>query len=232
MGSIPAPPPEATFVQTQVEGYLEAIFRPLAAVMPAEAQAEPKKEMRAHLEALIAAYQEIGASPEQAVQAALRQLGDARQVSRQWKREWERATFQESTRAATRTALSIFGGLTLFSGIMLFLTGQLINYDFGGGLLLGLDLWLPLVAGAGVGLLAKERPVRGTVHAMGLLFFPILLIYGAWTLTQTFTYPWQAILTFGGFQFVGWTLAGCTAAGFCGFLRRHYIRRRGRLAPG
>jgi hypothetical protein len=69
-------------MHSRLERYLEELERPLTALTP-EARAEWREEARQHLAALAAAHEELGSSPEEAVEAALRQFGDARQIGRQ-----------------------------------------------------------------------------------------------------------------------------------------------------
>src|SRR5579859_4441771 len=77
--------PEATHhnqipARAALETYLDTLCRPLAEATPPEEQRAIRDEMRAHLLALAAAHEELGNTPEEAMQAALRKFGSAQKV--------------------------------------------------------------------------------------------------------------------------------------------------------
>jgi len=71
----------------RVERFYLRLNEPLRR-MPAPERAELHQEVRQHLETLAAAHLELGASPEEAIEAALRSFGDPAIVGRKLMREW------------------------------------------------------------------------------------------------------------------------------------------------
>ena len=72
---------------------VNAWFRRLDAgwkYMPAEEQARQREEVQQHLEALMAANEELGSSPEEAMELALAQFGAPRKFGRRMAQEWQR----------------------------------------------------------------------------------------------------------------------------------------------
>jgi hypothetical protein len=65
----------------RLEEYLDQLERPLTALSPT-ARREWREEAHEHLQSLIAAHEELGSSPEEAVEAAVRQFGDAARIGR------------------------------------------------------------------------------------------------------------------------------------------------------
>jgi hypothetical protein len=212
--------PVSSAAEGRIADYLDHVFAPLAKIIPFEKRRELRAEMREHLEALIAAYQELGDTSEGAVENALAQFGSAQSVSRRWREEWERTDPAASTQAATRLAVRWFGAATLLTAIFLLLSGAYINYSFGLSLFLLLGVGLPTAAGAAVGFTAPSRPAQGTFRALSLLFLPFMMVYQIWAHCQTFDRPVYAGAFFAIFQFVGWTITGCATAGICGWLQR------------
>lgn len=74
----------------QLELYLDRFCAPLVRTVPAEPLRELRAEVRCHLEALVDAHVELGASRDEAVEAALRQFGKPQTIGRQWARQWRR----------------------------------------------------------------------------------------------------------------------------------------------
>lgn len=71
----------------RVERFYLRLNEPLRR-MPAPERAELHQELRQHLETLAAAHLELDASPEEAIEAALRSFGDPAIVGRKLMREW------------------------------------------------------------------------------------------------------------------------------------------------
>lgn len=67
----------------KLEAYLNRASAPLLS-LSIEAREEARAEMRIHLEELIRAYEELGCSHAEAVEAAIRQFGHAHQIARKW----------------------------------------------------------------------------------------------------------------------------------------------------
>ena len=83
----------------RVEGFYQRLNVQLRK-MPLEQRAEVHQELRQHLEALVAAHEELGATPQEAVAAALRQFGDPRRIGRRLARDWSRGAHWPRNRGA------------------------------------------------------------------------------------------------------------------------------------
>src|SRR5438132_9281441 len=129
-------PPEKRAGTVRLEAYLDQVLTPLKKQLSEEALAERRAEMRKQLEDLTAAHEELGATPEQAVERAVEQFGRSQSVSLQHQRERERTVSSVSVQPATRTALRYFGLATLITTGALFLSGEYINYSSGNNLML------------------------------------------------------------------------------------------------
>src|SRR5688572_116869 len=81
---VPSPPAEAA--DQRVEEYLDRVCGQLPADLTLARRREVREELRTHLGALVEAHRELGASEEEAVEAALRQFGDARRLAREWRK--------------------------------------------------------------------------------------------------------------------------------------------------
>lgn len=73
----------------EVDSYFQRLNAPLRR-MPSEERADLHAELRQHLDALLAAYAELGCTHTEAVGAALARLGNPRVVGRGLMREWRR----------------------------------------------------------------------------------------------------------------------------------------------
>ena len=71
----------------QVEQWFQRLNGPLKR-LPAEERAELHQEVRQHLESLAAANEELGSSPEEAAEFALKQFGDPGKFGKRMAQEW------------------------------------------------------------------------------------------------------------------------------------------------
>ena len=71
----------------QTQQFFERLNKPLKH-MPQNVRAELHTELRQHLDALVAANEELGSSPEEAFELALRQFGDPAKIGRKLWWEW------------------------------------------------------------------------------------------------------------------------------------------------
>ena len=142
---------------SRLEHYLDEMERPLTR-LSAETRREWREEARQHLLDLVAAHEELGASPQEAMEAALRQFGDARQIGRQLQRAAQEQTMGPGA------ALALFSPL-LIAAILL-LTGCAYAYVLSGSLLaytvlqwagVGAFLAVPILGGWRVG---RRRSAR------------------------------------------------------------------------
>ncbi|MCW3051250.1 MAG: hypothetical protein JWN14_420 [Chthonomonadales bacterium] len=65
-----------------IEDYLDRLCAPLVDTMTYEQRLATREEIRAHLLVLAAGHEELGSSPDEAIQAALQQFGEAKQIGR------------------------------------------------------------------------------------------------------------------------------------------------------
>lgn len=161
-------------IEALIEDYLDQVCAPMLGVMPYEARQKRRAEMRADLERLVGAHLELESDPQVAVAAALRQYGDVRVVASRGMREKIQTQVSEkravsSARPATLLALGLFG-LPYIALSEELARRHWESYEGNATSLFRLGIFaLPLVAGLGTGLLARHRPVRGVLNALGLL---------------------------------------------------------------
>ncbi|MCW3054929.1 MAG: hypothetical protein JWN14_4099 [Chthonomonadales bacterium] len=74
--------PSARPAEVQIEDYLDHLCTPLVSVMPYEQRQAIRQEVRSHLLVLAAGHEELGSSPAEAIQAAIQQFGDAKEIGR------------------------------------------------------------------------------------------------------------------------------------------------------
>ena len=79
------------FDNEEVEAYFNRLNAQMKK-MPTEDRAEMHQEVRQHLEALAAAHEELGATPREAAEAALRQFGEPRYIGKRMFVEWRHSS--------------------------------------------------------------------------------------------------------------------------------------------
>ena len=228
------------FDNEEVEAYFNRLNAELKK-MPPEDRAEMHQEIRQHLEALAAAHEELGATPREAAEAALRQFGDPIKIGRRLFREWK-----QSLPRASRGELSVILCVLMvhFSAISLMLFGgmqmtmpiywRLFNH----WVPIQLNFWVPflaapLLAGTVAGVLFPRRAVKasfiGHLFVPALLFIPELLSNGSGVMAghsvgiDTAVYvPDIGIASGFSLYWEGsfiWLLLGCVSAFVIGRLR-------------
>lgn len=90
----------------QLDHFFQRLNKPLKR-MPQPARAELHQELRQHLDALIAAHEELGSSPEEAFELALRQFGDPAKVGRKLWWEWFLSSRQKPSEAVTAAGYAL-----------------------------------------------------------------------------------------------------------------------------
>ena len=140
--------------------------------LPTEDRAELHQEVRQHLEALVAANEELGSSSSEAWEHALTQFGDPARIGKRLAWEWRRGQGWVSPDMAAilyglATHLVAAVAVTAFAKILfaLGLTGSTdvtLEYLFG----------VPVLVGMGVGRKYPERALAGAFY--GALTWPIL----------------------------------------------------------
>jgi hypothetical protein len=83
----------------QVDQWFQRFNAPLRR-LPAAERAELHQEVRQHLDALAAANEELGSTPEEAWELALMQFGDPAQIGRKMYQEWQQSRVAHSGGAA------------------------------------------------------------------------------------------------------------------------------------
>jgi hypothetical protein len=216
----------------RIEDYLDQVSAPLIGWVPYAARMELRAELQAHLESLVAAYQELGSNPDAAVREALAQSGDPQIVASDWVREWGRILRPRKAPSiwhSTRVALGSFGLATgLGLAFLTVATRRPYSGEVADALFTSLlAVVLPMLAGLMTGLLSPTRAARGTAYALALLIPPTTLAL-PWLFEHT-SYS-QALLT-GWFQSCSWIPIGCGAASLGSWLlmRHEEMQRRGAL---
>jgi len=90
-----------------IERYLDRVCAHLQA-SPEERTRELRAELAQHLDALVAAHQELGRDGEAAVREALRQFGSPDALGRNWARQWRRSIRREATTLELLAAATVF----------------------------------------------------------------------------------------------------------------------------
>ncbi len=199
---------------------LDTFFKHLNAplrTMPPQERAEVHQELRQHLDSLVAAYEELGASREQALGYALRSFGDPRRIGRRMYWEWYRSQWR-GVSDEMKAVLSMLGLLTGLSLSLPFLTALLcfwIPYqlwhwtpDTGNFLIAVLLLGVPAIAGRILGRARPKHAVSGAFYAtVALTSLPLLMGLVSLPWTRDFS-PFGSIALWAGC----WLASGCGAA--------------------
>ncbi len=142
--------------------------------LPAQERAELHQEVRQHLEALVAANEELGSSPQEAWEHALAQFGDPAHIGRRLAWEWRRGQGWVSQDMAAVlyglgmqiawTVALMFAGVILLSSCGLYNDGVAINLLY--------YALVPTVTGVSIG---RKFPLQGLTGAFySSLALPVL----------------------------------------------------------
>jgi hypothetical protein len=210
------PPADRPQSDPRIEDYLDQIYAPLVGWVPYAARTELRAELQAHLESLVAAYQELGSSPDAAVHEALAQSGDPQAVVREWAREWERALPRRKAPPAWHATLVALGCFAVATRLLfeLITFAQEHPMPTWPGLAV-VAVLLPLLAGLTTGVLSRAWSVRAVLSAVVLLIPPTAL-----ALTppgMEFNEGMMSMLQLGMF----WIPIGCASAALGSWLRGH-----------
>lgn len=218
-----------SWVNAQVEDYLDRIWAPLVEVVPYDERAARRAEMRGQIRAVVEAHLELGDSPEAALRSALRQFGGSEAVALSSEESVAATTrpVRKDRRQSLRVALRCFGAASIVTLLPLLVNVELINFASGAWTLILLIAGLPLLAGAAVGLLARERPIRSVLMAVGMLTLPAALVCG---LVGMRVYPFAAGATFAVVQAVGSMFFGSAGARAGSWVRTKLQNLRRRLS--
>lgn len=205
----------------RLDDYLDRVVAPLVDHVPHARRRELRAELGAHLEALVDAHLELGATPEEALTAALKQFGSPRRVGQYWLREWRRER-PAPPDSALRTA---------YVGLLCFLPATLLAWiannaavAVGGNALSALlvlnTLLFPIAAGLLTGILSRTRHGYGALLSCGataLLCAVIGACQGVDGATETQRFPVAALAAT---QVLFWFPLAAASGALGGSLRR------------
>jgi hypothetical protein len=204
----------------QIEDYLDYLCAPLIGSVPYRRRLRFRMEVQAHIDGLIMQYQAQGQAPSEAVQTALRELGEPGQAGQDFLQEWlegaPHAGAKSVVRATILRAFAMFGVATVLNlfAIQLSTDGPR-NISDPSPSLLTLAALSPLIAGCLTGLARPARIKAGTI-------FAILLCVVASTAVGLVMLPQTEGLIFALFQLLFWLPAGCLSAlGTASLVRQH-----------
>jgi hypothetical protein len=156
---------------------LDRVGAPLVDSVPYARRVELRAELREHLAALAASYRELESEPGVAVEEALRQFGDPRDLARRYANEWCRGAPRGSSPLLSPelwVALGCFG-LVMPADTLLWSAARLAGYEVGDWFRLA--SWSILTLGAGLitGLIGPNRPVQVVLYALAVLNLSTLI---------------------------------------------------------
>jgi hypothetical protein len=167
--------------QEPLTEFFQQLNAPLQA-MPVQDRAELHTEMRQHLDALVAAHQELGASSEEALRAAIQQFGDPGKTGKNLFREWRRTGRRPSEmRQSPETLAKAIWHMIGCKGLMLGLSAAagipLTEHGTGPVLTCYLVCFLaPLLAGIMTGWKMPEKAAPGAFYAGLFFMFPFMIM--------------------------------------------------------
>lgn len=202
------------------DDYLRRLHRPLRG-LPPDARAEAQQELRQHLDALVAAHRELGATEDAAVRAALRSFGDPARVGRRLVREWQRKHSRVSTEwwavLFTLAFYALAVSVTRSGDIFMGRTTDTVQ------VIVALVV-IPLVTGATTGLLFPKVAVASvlfaTLSTASLLLLPAVLLLALEPDAGTI-YAFKVFTV----QAMCWLPLSCLAAYVTSALRRKELYR-------
>ena len=190
------------FDNEEVETYFHRLNAQLKK-MPPEDRAELHQELRQHLDALAAAHEELGATPEEAARAALRRFGDPKRLGRKMFQEW-----WQTVHSGERQVVPAI--LTVLLIHFVFIFAALVWWPKT-HVLLDMTFAAPPVAGVTARLLFPTGGLKGV--AIGYVFALSLVVFPAMGISVE---DFLMSLLVGGV----WMALGCGAAWLTGVIRR------------
>lgn len=208
-------------VTLPIEDYLDRVVAPLVEEVPHARRRELRAELGAHLEALVAAHLELGATPEAAVSAALQQFGSPRQVGREWLRAWRQV---EPTRPASPLRTAGVGFLCFLTASLFAWTANSTAVAIGsnqvGGWLLFNSVLFPVAAGLLTGILSRRRHGFGALLGCAAAAF-LCAVFGALQAGSEWSAPRHfPLAVLAATQVVFWLPLAAAAGAVGGSLRR------------
>lgn len=213
----------------RLEDYLDRVVAPLVDDVPHARRRELRAELGAHLDALVEARLELGATPEEAVTAALRQFGSPRQVGKTWLREWRK---EQPDRPASALKTAYIGLLCFLPASLFAWIANNMAVAIGGSAVSGLlvinTLLFPVAAGLLTGILSRTRHGYGALLGCGacaLLCAVIAAIQGVDAANESRQFP---VVALAATQLLFWLPLAAAAGAMGGTLRqglRNALRR-------
>jgi hypothetical protein len=211
----------------RVENYLDRVCAPLVETVPYARRAELRCELREHLDALAASYRELGSVADRAVEEALRQFGEPRELARRCADEWRDGTECGPPPPIWPDLCVALGCFGLLSSLHTLLNAMAQSAGHPAAALITMAITLPITAGLLTGLVAPWRPVRGALFAMLLLSLstPATMV-AVHVRTDTAAGGWVETIWQVGRAFASWGVAslinlplGCAGAALGSRLR-------------
>lgn len=165
------------FDDEETAAYFERLNAPLRK-MPQADRAELHAELRQHLDALAAAHEELGASPDEAAHAALKQFGDPVKIGRRLFDEWRRAPQTNIWRIAGGAFWRLYAiqmGLSIFATAINRLTLG-IDFRFLAPIAVTLLESLLFLVPVSVGIWAGKRFGRRAVPGLACMSASVFLL--------------------------------------------------------
>lgn len=205
-----------------VEDYLDHALVELVGVVPYARRQELRRELTDHLQSLADAYEELGATPAEAMARALDQFGPPREIGLQWADAWQPEPARGTLlRPALRTLAGV-APLALASWYAgLFQPEMILRLPL-------LQYALPLVMVAAFA--AGFRPATFRAAGACLALASVTAVSGMLSLLVRHEAGQEALLLTTGLQLLTWLPSGMFAAEAAGWLwdRSQSARRRPR----
>lgn len=177
-----------------LEDYLDRVCAPLVGTVPRLKREEIRARVRTRINEFAAAHQELGSTPEEAIEFAIIQCGDATLISRRWltQQAEQRQVQKHGTSlrqtlsdrllggagAATATAAVTFG-LPYLADVTKTSGNWWAAHSDNTVTYYRICLFaIPLISGILTGITAKHKPVRGVVNALAIMTIPAIIIPG------------------------------------------------------
>lgn len=184
---VPNPTANLTASQIRIETYLDRTCASLFLSLPHEEALEQRAEMQSHLDHMVEAYIELGASETEAVAQALAQFGKEQSVAQAWKQECEttraeagRGIFWDAMRPILRYAAVNYLVFPLLTELCCYILNA---YSRLGKVIPTILIWPALIVflseftlfPAFLGFVAGRR-VRGKALAASVLSLPLVYV--------------------------------------------------------
>lgn len=221
-----------------ITDWFECLDAPLKRLPAAERQ-QLHEEVRQHLDALMAANEELGSTPEEAWKHALAQFGEPSKFGKRMAWEWRRKhgflgpqiaaiLYGVAVCSASMLALAVINWLVIalpyyvvYYVMNIILVSNPFPVDSLGFLV------VPIVTGAAIGRKYPHQSSRGSFYAAclwpGLPATTVLLAFLRPCLTSVVQINWIC-LTFYCLAFPAWFLLTCGAAYFASVTKRGWYR--------